>query len=131
MKARNFLAIALAVSFPSAAFAKGNGVIERFTRLSTPVFDASGNEVERIDSKKLPQSVAVEGFSSSGNLKVTINGRTMYFRRGDVKFNGPPTCTVSPEVIRGPEGQILGASATRGGAKAGAGSGDGQCIPVN
>lgn len=127
MNARTIFAIALAVSVPSVVLAEKEGVIEQFMRISTPVFDENGKEIERIESKKLPKTVVVEGFSKNGNLKAVINGRVVYFRRGDVKFNGPPTCVLSAESHR-MAGMTAGGEPI--GAKAGAGSSGKACIPV-
>lgn len=118
--------LGLAIGAAEPAAAETVGTIEKVLRGKIPVFDENLKEAGRIDGKKIRKNHPVTGVKGSGYLKVSVDGRTLFVRRADVKFNGPATCKQSAESRRSNSRVASGTP----GMRAGAGSG-GVCVPVN
>lgn len=125
MQRVKFLTAFLLSLLPMSATAEENGKITKYLRGFTPIFDESGKEIERVDSKKLPKNIEVIGAAANGNLRIDWAGRKVFLRRADIAYDGPPPCELSVESRVSGMGK---AGASVPGMRAGAGSSGKACV---
>ncbi len=91
------------------------------------LYDAEGAPVDRLMSKEMPPPpVRITGTNEFGYIEITVRGRTVYIRPGDVRHT--MSYCAGGAMVRRETGAKLGA-ARPGGVRRGAGEEGGLCIP--